>query len=466
MVAAQHRAGVWRLVLVPVDGGDARVLAEASASRYDATFLPDGRSLVLVSERAGVPNIATLALDDPAGSLTSLTDVTGAALAPDPGPDGTIYFLRLTSRGFLLHRVDGGRQVAPTERPPLPGSVVVARGPLPADTFATRPIGPPRAYGLGPRGFRLLPGMQSAADSWGIVLSLGNFDPVGRFTVLAQGAVGSADAWRGGAVRAAYHGTPVSLGAELFGAGDRPSRQDEESIAPPDLDADYWGGTLSADWTMRATGSRSVVRVGGSAHRVEPRLGDGVSRVLSFIELRHARLQTPRTLAFTQMIGLEGTIGRTGDRGWQRIRASAALGVSSARFGVRGETEYARVSADAPAFERILVGGAPPLLFDDALLSQRIAMPAVPLGIVGGRQALTARVSLTGPVLEPFAWGAKGGEPLGDWYRVIGLETREITAPIPYARVPELRIRTGVVYTLDAPNRHRIQGYGSLVLRP
>ena len=138
----------------------------------------------------------------------------------------------------------------------------------------------------------------------------------------------------------------------------------------------------------------------------------------------------------------------------------------AARFGVRGETEYARVSADAPAFERILVGGAPPLLFDDALLSQRIAMPAVPLGIVGGRQALTARVSLTGPVLEPFAWGAKGGEPLGDWYRVIGLETREITAPIPYARVPELRIRTGVVYTLDAPNRHRIQGYGSLVLRP
>jgi hypothetical protein len=291
-------------------------------------------------------------------------------------------------------------------------------------------------------------------------------DPVGRFTVLAQGAAGSADAWRGGALRAAYRGTRVGWRGELFGAGHRPSRQEEEGVAPLGLDADFWGGMLSADWTTRGTGSRSDVRLGASAQRVDLRLGEDASRVLSFLELRHARVQTPRRLAFTQAVAVQGTIGRTGDLGWQRLRASASLGVSTPTYGLRGETEYARVSASAPGFERILVGGAPPLLFDDAILSQRIAMPAVPLGIVGGRQALAARVSLTGPVLEPFAWGASGGEPLGDWYRVVGLETREITAPIPYARIPELRIRTGIVYTLDEPNRHRVQGYGSLILRP
>lgn len=466
VVVSEHRGGVWRLALVPASGGEPRVLDAGGASRYDAAFLRDGRSLVFISERAGVPNIETLSLDAPDAMPVALTDLTGAALAPEPAPGDTVYFLRLSSRGFQLHRVRADASVSLAPRPPLPGSVVLARGVVATDTFAVGRVASPQSYGLGPRGFRLLPGSQASADGWGVLLSLGNFDPVGRFTVLAQAAAGSAAAWRGGALRASYRRWPVDLSGELFGGGDRPSRQDAERIAPPDLDADYFGGALFAEWSARGTGRLTAARAGGSVHRVVPRLGDEVTRALAVAELRQDRLQTPGLLAFTQSLAVQGTAGRTADAGWHRLRASGALGVTFRGRGLRGEAEFARTSRDAPSFERVLVGGSAPLLFDEAILSQRLAMPAVPLRIVGGRQALTARLSIVGPMVEPFAWAAWGGEPLGHPYRVVGLETRELTAPVPYARVPELRIRTGVAYTLDSPERHRLRGYGTLVLRP
>ena len=97
---------------------------------------------VLVSERDGVPNLVRVPLGAGVESEVRLTNVTGAALAPEPAHDGTVYYLRLHSRGLDLSRVK--RDTAPTAAhvPPLPPSPAVVRDPVRADTFSRSTLPP------------------------------------------------------------------------------------------------------------------------------------------------------------------------------------------------------------------------------------------------------------------------------------------------------------------------------------
>jgi hypothetical protein len=465
IVVSEHAASGWRLLVVPAGGGEARVLEDPSgASRYDATFLRDGSGIVYIAERGGVPNVERLLF---AGAVSArLTNTTGAALAPEPAPDGSVYYLRLQSRGMYLARVGADPLPGGATWPTLERSAVVARAPAARDSFARASLPSARDYGLGPRGFRLLPGTQTATNGQGVILSLGNFDPVGRLTLLVQGAAGTAPAWRGGAVRAVYRRHAIAWRGELFVAGDRPSRQRWREIAPQGLDADYWGGLLMAEWERSLGDRETSVRLGGSAARIDPPRGDDARRILSMLELRHARLQTRGTLHSTQSVLVHGAVGRTGDASWERVRASATVALGILARGIRADIDYARTGSDAPPLEQPVIGGAGALLFDQALLSQRIPMPVLPLGIAGGRQALSYRGALTAGLVEAYYWAGAGGRTLREWQRVVGIETREFRVAIPFARVPELQLTTGVGYTLDEPFRHRLRGYGSLSIRP
>jgi hypothetical protein len=465
VVASEHRGRRWRVVLIPTSGSAVLPYDPPDrASRYDATFL-DNNVLVLVSERDGVPNLVRVPLGAGVESEVRLTNVTGAALAPEPAHDGTVYYLRLHSRGLDLSRVKRDTAVTAAQMPPAPPSPAVARDPVRADTFPRSTLPPSRDYRLGPRGFRIVPGTQSGVDGQGLLLSLGNFDPVGRFTLLAQGTVGTAPAWRGGSLRATYRRHALEWRAELFGVGDRPSRQDVD-FAPTDLDADYWGGVLVAELPRRMGDRVTEVRVGVSAARVAAPRGESTTRSLSFAELRHSRFHTNAERWVSYAVALHGALGRTASDDWHRLRGSASLGIGLLDKGIHGEVEYARTGRGGPALERIILGGAGPLLFEHALLSQRLAMPALPLGIAAGREALTYRAWGSSGPFELYFWGGSADPGFDDWHRVVGVETREMSAPIPFARVPELRFVTGVGYTLDAPFRHRTRGYGMLVLRP
>ena len=465
VVASEHRGTRWRIVLIPSHGGEPIPYDPRDrANRYDATFLGNNM-LVFVSERDGIPNIARLPLGASVESEERLTNVTGAALAPEPSTDGTVYYLRLHSRGLDLSRVEATRTVVATEWPGLPGSLAFARPPARVDTFPRRSLPSSRSYGFGRRGFRLLPGTQSSVDGQSVLLSLGNFDPVGRFTVLAQGAAGSAPAWRGGSLRLSYRRRSLEWRAELFGAGERPSRQDFD-LAPENLDADYWGGALIAEWPRRLGDRVTELRLGASAARIAPTRGDSEDRLLSFAELRHSRLQTRGSLWASQSIAAHAALGRTAAEDWRRARAGVAIAIGVLNRSARAELEYARTDRDAPSFERIVLGGNGPLLFDHSLLSQRMQMPALPLGIAGGTEALTYRGSISSGILELYFWGGSADRGFDAWQRVVGIETREFAPPLPFARVPELRLITGVGYTLDEPFRHRTRGYGMLVIRP
>ena len=96
-------------------------------------------------------------------------------------------------------------------------------------------------------------------------------------------------------------------------------------------------------------------------------------------------------------------------------------------------------------------------------------MPALPTAISIGSSVFTYRVALPSRPLSLYYWGGSttpAGERFTHWNRVIGLETTQSVSAIPVIGTPPARARLGIGESLDAPFRHRVRAYLSLVLEP
>jgi hypothetical protein len=519
IVAGVKQGSRWRVALVDPRTGAPTVVSPADgAERYDATFTPDGRALVYASERGGVANLVRL---DPGGTAEiPLTRVVTAAFAPAvSAAERAVYFLHLTPHGLDLRRlVPDSTPVRGAEVPllaagPMPvrdsvaavRAAVAQRPPDAADSaayagFAAGPVRE-RPYGLGPRRYSLLPTGAVTPDGGSAGAQLAAIDPAGRLVVLAQGAAGDARTWRGGALRAAWRGLPVTLTGELFAARQALGARAPNAggTVPPDLadPVDYRAATLVASagrWlvpaahaappalpgavdTARAGRPRTVVGPRGAsgearvAGRVGASLGRGSTAVIGDRGLGFAELSIGASRGVDQRsaaVSLGGSVaaGRTAGARWERLGATARLSAGSDRGTVAVDGAFATVGRDAPAFERPLVGGAMPVLFDPAVLGQRLAVPALPTGFRTGRQAAVARVALSGPVLTPYASAVGAGDGRLRWARLVGLERRFDAPFAPFARLPRARLVAGVARVFDEPLRGRTRGYLSATFTP
>jgi Tol biopolymer transport system component len=164
VVSVQYQ-GRWQVALLDSGGGAPRIVGpDDGANRYHATFLPDGKSLVVISDASGIPNVELL---DPAtGATRALTQVTSAALAPEPRPgDASIYYLCLHGKGLDLDRVVPESVTARPAFATSPRLSPATRVPVvSADTFARERLPAPHPYGLGQRWHRVLPAVSLAAE--------------------------------------------------------------------------------------------------------------------------------------------------------------------------------------------------------------------------------------------------------------------------------------------------------------
>lgn len=477
IVASVQEGTVWRLVAMDADGRNERLLGpDDGIGRFDAAFLPDGRSVVLTSARGGIHDLEIMDLDT--GDVRPLTRVLGAAVAPAPGPDGDVFFLSLHSRGWDVRRIPADTpppavvEADPALSPaaPVPPAVV--------DTFPAAPVGPVRPYGLGPRFRTLLPMADLSVDGYGGGLALGGTDPIGRLSWQLQGMYGTDDATRGAALRVLWRGTRPWLHGAVFLVDDpfpEPRLVPVEPPVPADPDAagdrwidrTYYGATGALELWRTALGRTQSARAGGSAGTV-PRADPGAeSRVLGFAEYRLGLRQRPGTWRLAQRGHLHGSVGRTGERDWTRWLASGLIEVQARRFGVAVSGTIGGTDAPPGSVEAFSVGGVDPLLLDAAVVSQRIAMPALPAGRLHGDAVRTARAELLGLLpLRPFLWtGSVDGDELG-WYRVAGLELEGDAEGMPLLRLPSVRFRLGLARTLTEPDEGAWRGWAMIGYRP
>lgn len=422
---------------------------------YDGTWT-GAHSLVATSDVDGIPNLFSIDMDSAA--VRAITHVTGAAVAAARSPaDGSIWFLSLYSRGFDLRRVVP-RGVADTltvaTEPRL--SPAARTPPVAAPALGVNHVSTPLPYGLGRRITHWFPSGVADADGASAVVALTNIDVIDRAELIAKAGAGDRAGWRGVAVDGAWNGSRPSLRGELYDAHSLDVRL---SGALAGLEALSQFDTWSARY--RLLGAASRVRADTAAWSSRSLL---IGDVSSFLVQRGTGRSTWETLL------ANATVGRSFDQRFVRAVASLSLNASGwLPLPVSALVQYGRTSQDAPRFERMTIGGSVSPLVDRTLLTQRLAMPVLPLGVARGTSALTYKTTLNTAPLNLYWWAgsaAPAGSRFTVWNRVIGAETSTAVGSVPAVGTPSARGVIGVGESLDAPLRHRLRLYASLVLNP
>ncbi|HVH12502.1 MAG TPA: hypothetical protein VM759_05605, partial [Longimicrobium sp.] len=466
IAAAMQEGGRWRLVLVPVEGGPLGVIGgDSAASLYDPAWSTDGIWLTAVSEAGGVANLARVDLAD--GLAHGLTRVVGAAVAPETDPaTGDVYFLSLHAGGWDVHRIHPGK-TKPARVVPLPDSLTPAAQRLPggrADTLARVPLPPSRPYGIGPRWTRIFPMGAANADGAAAGIIIHNADPVGRLALAARGAWGVGGLERGASATAVWRGRRPAVAAEAFWVDQEPSHlvSQEET----ELDASYGGAVLSAGNAWSQARNAQEWRVGASAGLLAPEDEDAGGRMLGFARYAVSDGHRSGPGYVTGALALAGSAGSTRGEGWARGTLSTAFSAGMGTLGVRAEATLGRVSGGAPAWERFTLGGLPSLLVDEAVVSQRIAMPALRWGALEGTDLLTYRLSTNLGVLTPYFWGGSTDPGWDSWLRVTGIELATSFPGLRAAAAPGARLLAGVAYGLDGGYENDVTAYIAVTYTP
>jgi hypothetical protein len=464
-VVSVHDGQRWRLALVDVrTSALTYVPLPDTANHYDAVWGRGARELIDVSDLGGVPNIERIDLQTL--DAERATHVLGAAVAPEVNvATGAIWFLSLYSRGYDLRSVStgsGSRTIAE-----LPATLTPA-APIPVESrpaLGVNPVTAPRPFSLTPRSFRWIPQPEADADGVSAAIGLESMDVIGRSELLATGAFGDAATWRGGALSFAWHGAQPSFRATLFSAEQRLSASRSPVPMPFDLDQHLTGALVAVDgtrqfdrWAARYQAGASTMSTSSAARNLV--FGDGAA----------VWVQRGDRTASTANLGGNITIGRAFDASFYRGLAGISLSTNGAGPApIAASATYGRTGVDAPPFEQFALGGGPSPVLDRMLLTQRVAMPALPAGIAAGSSVFTYRVSVATAPLSWYWWSgstARAGDSFEAWHRVIGAEWSQSVAAIPFAGTPAARAQIGVGESLDAPFRRKVRLYLNLVLNP
>jgi hypothetical protein len=473
IVASYQTGGQWNVALIDAGTGTVtRVPADPGVSRHSPAFAQGGRALVVVSDRGGIPNLELVRLDS--ATNVAMTRVTGAVAAPDVNrADNSIWYLTLRSGGYDLRRL-----TMPDE--PLAHPVVTIHG-------SAAPVAPPRTvaagfdaganapvqvrnYGLGPRRWRLLPGGAGGPDGHTGTLMLANIDPIGRLSVVTQGAYSSAGSWQGGSIVAGLRRFRVALDGAAWYIEHEPSRANDH-LAPVASDVHFGGAGVQARLSGEGSNSAYLLRATASAGQVVNDFMPNASRAAVAVESRARVSASAGGVSLSALAGLMVDVGATKGTSWQRSIASAALAVGTTRYGIRGEWLRGTVSKPGPGRigrenEQFVLGGTANPLADPIFLASRIALPAVPAGFISGSDVQVYRASLLGMLWEPYFVWANDGDGFERLKRIGGIESTFGLTSLGFARVPGIRARAGASYSVDEPFANRPRAYISLTFTP
>jgi len=462
---ARHTEGTvaaWQLVIQDLASGAKTDLAPPPGATVSApAWSADGRTLYAVVGQGGFIDLWAFAVDDPVQQPIRLTRTLGAALAPAPTPDGkSIFFLALENDGpdlrvldlAALHNPKVGEGASPS---PTLGLIP------PAQPFATAEIPPSRPYHFGRP--ELIPILGGSGSPSGSVLELGlrSGDVVGRWDLLALGALG-ADGWPGGgAVSAVWRGWPITVGLHLFTASENPSEQSGHLLRRDrELDLKRQGAELSAQWDRRWSASRLSLRASALREDLDPALAPSLSRETGALAGGWSALYRRDGRALSGILTGHAEWGWTGDDSWNRWGGAARLSLDQQDAGLALTWRRDTSGGTLRPFDHYLLGGVETSLLPRTATAGLIAMPGLPFGTLTGTEHESERIDLRLDALpaplfyeRQRLWMGMGmdGSSKGGWLTLAGLEWRRSLGPIPVIRVPVLDVRIGVARVLEEP---------------
>jgi hypothetical protein len=470
IAALLHRDGRWRLVTLPVDGGEVHELRLPGAPAAPPAWSADGSRLWVTTDASGIWNLA--AIDAGGTGFEERTRVTGGAFSPAPTPDGTaVFFLELTAKGVNLRRLPlSAPAPAPLERPAVTSLLLPreAREPSPPLPAA---ISPARSYRVwDSQAIRPLVNFSVGPDGNAVQLGVEGADVVDRLHWLAAGSIGDAAGPRGGTVAAAYRGLPVVVSLQLFSALEKPGRQ--SLVRRSELDERRSGGYLGLSWGRPFFGGRVHVEAGGGATRVRAFAdGEDFDRYLGSGRAKLALRRTRGRSGFGVDLDMTGSFGNTAGASWRQFAGGARLTGIVSFASLSASARLGDTGGSPTRFDLFSIGGASSAILPPGLDRNRIESPALPAAVqLGDRfEAYRAELLLEAVPLVLYAeWlrAWSGGQIRPDLVRVAGAELRlERLIPIELPRPLEFHLGIARLEG-DTPRIRATRFHASLVYRP
>lgn len=479
IAVAEQSGDRWRIARVSPTTGDLRYAdPDDGITRYDATFDSDGRTIIATSETSGIANLERL--DPLDGTPTRLTSVTGAAVASDVAPDGTLWFLSFTASGYDLRslRPDSAsiaramNGTAPARlalvdslSPVLPPRIVG-----PANDASKRPavgaVGDEEDYGTGPSRYRWLPGLTTGFGGSTTTLALLRSDPVGRLGLALRGSIGAGALPTGLSAELRSRFDPTIVSAHVWTSHEAPSGIMQDAFTDG-LDLRRIGGAVQLEQLSVMDGGELRRSVAVVEDWQNPSAFGSVVRSAAIATVNLVRRQRDDDTRYEEHIDLLGEAGSTEGGAYFRHRSSFLFGTSA---GPRPLTTF-RVSygtvggSDGALRERFAVGGMASSLMESSFDARRVDAPAYPLGSATATSFSAFHFAVPLPPVELFYAGVSTDlfkTPL----RSYGAEIREHVGAVPALGTPELDVLAGFARAIDDPVKGEWRYYLTVALRP
>lgn len=462
----------WRIALVSSTSGELRYAdPDDGVTRYDATFAPDGRTIVVTSEEGGIPNLERIATD---GTVTRLTSTTGAAVAPDVAPDGAVWFLDLQAKGYDLRRLSDSAPPAPQfplasvlidpASPVLPPRIArnatdSSRRPPLAATPAERP------YTLGPSRLRYFPTATDGPGGSSLQVGLLRTDPVGRYDVLLYGSLGSPTMPQGLSLVLASHAARTWLTASGWTSHEAPSRELGAALAQG-IDLSRLGAGIRLDRTHVGDGWDVS---GAIATLAESQLASSFGRDSRFAGigiLGGSARQRDNVTRYEERLAMQGEVGRVDSGSYLRQRGMFVFGAGVGSQPLTTlRVSFGNVSGRGAQHERFAIGGIMSPLMDSTYDARRVPLPAYPLGSMSGTSFTAYRVGAPFSIAELF-YASATTDVFRHQLRSFGAEFRQSVPSIAALGTPALDLSTGFARAVDEPVKGRWQYFMTVRVGP
>ena len=478
IIVSEQSGDRWRIASVSAETGAVRYIdPDDGVTRYDAAFDRDGRSVIATSEAGGIANLERL--DRDGGPAITLTAVTGAAVAPDIAPDGSVWFLSLHASGYDLRRLDVGAAVAR-----VPRTVTgVPRGRLdslsaafppslsraPEDSSRRPPIGDlsaVRPYGLGPSRVRYSPAMTTGYSGSSLLVAVARTDPVGQFGAILLGAVGAGALPAGASLNVVSRAQRTERWLSLWTSHEAPSAF-SPGASMEGLDLTRSGGALRVQRRNATDGGELLVTAAALLERQYTNAFGSVTRRAGLGAFTVVRRQRDEDTRYVEQLGAVGEWGSDGVTHYLRQRTTISFGTASTLGSLAtARASYGSVGGGGDrAQERFVIGGFQSPLLDPLYDGRRVDAPAYPVGSADGNAFASFRIMLPIPPLELFYSGASP-DLFHRSFRSYGLEFRERVPGVAALGTPDIDVLAGFARAVDEPVAREWRYYLSLAIRP
>lgn len=381
-----HRSGAWHLVVREVATGAEQVIApEGNVATPE--WMDD--KMVMTVMNGG---FIDLVRDD-----VPITRTSGAAIEPAPSPDGRLFFMSLEPDGYAVRVLDKVEPAPP--RTAASRSLVPALPPAPSTpvVFASEPVPPSHAYGLGHQDLGWILSGNDAPSAHNTEAGIKSSDVVGRFDAIALASFGNAKSPRGASLAVAYHALPIEVDAQAF--------RSREPLF------DQRGVELRGAWNGYFEASELAIEAGALA-RHPSSLGFFVAR---------GRLQQTES---SESVELSGESHHA--RAWAR----GEMKLAGIRFGAEAQRDQGDVT----------VGGVAPSILPRSAFANRVIDPALETATLAGRNYSGGRIDATFSNTFTFFFRQ---HRLGEKLDVKGVEISGRVPATPLLKLPALGISIG-----------------------